>query len=152
MLNFEDLFKFELSVGAHRSPQTGLCAMEAVAWLEGEPHTDSPRCVDPVISMFVLEINDRANSQDRQRLIPYLPRLVGTAETNNGSELRAFYRRLQPLLECQRLDHVYTCSCFDMDAALKILDQLLELAGASSGFSKPVEERVRVYAELVKSR
>jgi hypothetical protein len=52
--------------------------MEAVAWLEGLPHSDRPACTCPVIGAFVRGINDAMPDDIRQRLVAYLPRLVGT--------------------------------------------------------------------------
>lgn len=52
--------------------------MEAVAWLAGEHHTDHPKSASPVIAAFCRVINDRVNDAERQRLVVYLPRLVGT--------------------------------------------------------------------------
>lgn len=78
MTDFKSLTAFKLAAGGHVSPERGLCAMEAVAWLEGLPHSDEPNCTCPVISSFVRTINDLMPSAVRQLLIPYLPRLVGT--------------------------------------------------------------------------
>jgi hypothetical protein len=78
MMNFEDLTIFQLAEGAHGTAQEGLCAMEAVAWLEGEPHSDHPECVSPVLAAYTRRFNDRLGDADRQRLIPFLPKLVGT--------------------------------------------------------------------------
>ena len=77
-MNFEDLTIFQLAEGAHGTAQEGLCAMEAVAWLEGEPHSDHPECVSPVLAAYTRRFNDRLGDADRQRLIPFLPKLVGT--------------------------------------------------------------------------
>ena len=37
-----------LKKGAHSSPDAGMCALEAAAWIAGEPHSDHPECVCPV--------------------------------------------------------------------------------------------------------
>ena len=78
MTNLQELAVFKLVKGRHESAEKGLCAMEAVAWLEGLPHSDHPACTCPVIAAYVRELNDRLPGAQRQRLIPYLPRLVGT--------------------------------------------------------------------------
>jgi len=72
-----------LSTGSHPTRAAGVCAMEAVAWLAGEPHTHAPTCVDSDIVNFVIAINDWWSDANRQRLIPYLPRLLGTARDND---------------------------------------------------------------------
>ena len=46
--------------------------------LAGERFSDRPRCVDPVIAAFMRAFNDRLSHRDRQRLVPYASRAVGT--------------------------------------------------------------------------
>lgn len=69
-----------LSYGAHRSRESGTCAMEAVAWLAGEPHSDSPACTCSVVAAFVRRMNDRLrDDEERTRYLrPLLPVLIGT--------------------------------------------------------------------------
>ena len=90
MIDFNKLTAFELQGGSHESADEGLCAMEAVAWLEGVKHSDSPSCTCPVIAAFVRSINDRMPDSDRQKLVAYLPRLVGTVSPEHEQE-RAEY-------------------------------------------------------------
>ena len=55
------------------------CAMEAVAYIAGEPWSDHPECACPVLGAFMRTWND--NLPDGQRtslLLPFIPRLVGT--------------------------------------------------------------------------
>jgi hypothetical protein len=68
-----------LKVGAH-SPDSTFCVMEAVAFVAGEPWTDSPVCACPVISAFLRNWNDcLPNDTERDRLLkPLIPRLVNT--------------------------------------------------------------------------
>ena len=46
--------------------------------LAGERFSDRPRCVDPVIAAYLRSFNDRLGHRDRQRLVPYAARVVGT--------------------------------------------------------------------------
>ena len=46
--------------------------------LAGERFSDNPRCVDPVLAAFMRAFNDRLSHRDRQRLLPYAARAVGT--------------------------------------------------------------------------
>ncbi len=78
MFDLTRLTRFALGAGSHKDPDDGLCAMEAVAWLEGLAHSDRPDCTCPVIAEFVRGINDTMPAEERQRLIPFLPRLAGT--------------------------------------------------------------------------
>jgi len=90
MTDFEQLSAFKLDTGGHQNAEQGLCAMEAVAWLEGLPHSDSPECTCPVIAAFVRRMNDRMPDDVRQQLVAYLPKLVGTVSPEHKTE-RAEY-------------------------------------------------------------
>jgi hypothetical protein len=68
-----------LKHGSHRNPDDGLCLLEAAAYLAGEPHTDHPRCVSPVLASFGIAINDAWNDNQRQALRAILPKLLNTA-------------------------------------------------------------------------
>jgi hypothetical protein len=52
--------------------------MELASMLAGERFTDKPRCVDPVLAAYLRAFNDRLGHRDRQRLMPYAARVVGT--------------------------------------------------------------------------
>jgi len=70
--------------------------MEMVAFIERLPHSDSPGCTCPVIASFVRGINDLMGHEDRQKLMVYLPRLVGTVSPENEIE-RAEYLAWQAI-------------------------------------------------------
>ncbi len=72
--------EYTLAYGTHRSPEDGRCAMEWVAHLAGEPHSDDPACVSPVLRAFCTTFNDSLDDAPRQRLRPFLARTIGTAE------------------------------------------------------------------------
>ena len=46
--------------------------------LAGERFSDDPRCVDPVIAAYLRALNDRLDHVERQWLLPYAARAVGT--------------------------------------------------------------------------
>jgi hypothetical protein len=71
---------YTLTYGTHASPDDGRCAMEWVSHLAGEPHSDAPRCVSPVLRALCISLNDGLADRPRQRLRPYLTRTIGTAE------------------------------------------------------------------------
>jgi hypothetical protein len=85
----------QLGHGAHSARSQVVCAMEAVAWLAGEPHSDRPECACPVIGAFMRSWNDALLSdEDRARwLRPLLPLLVGTRSTK-AVELKRSYLAL----------------------------------------------------------
>ena len=84
-LPLPDLETYRLAYGSHPDRSNGLCALELVAWMAGEAHSDHPACADVVIAAFVRRLNDRMDDENRQLLKPYLPRLIGTA---NGPEIQ----------------------------------------------------------------
>jgi hypothetical protein len=71
---------YRLAYGTHANPDDGRCAMEWVSYLAGEPHSDEPRCVSPVLRAFCTALNDSLEGEPRQRLRPYLTRTIGTAD------------------------------------------------------------------------
>jgi hypothetical protein len=79
-----------LAKGAHSSWEEGACVMEAVAYVAGEPFSAHPKCASPVIAAFLRSWNDGLDDQTRQRLKPYIPRLVGTKGTKRQEEKRAW--------------------------------------------------------------
>ena len=80
----ERVREIELKRGEHRSPQEGMCFMEAVAWIAGEPHSDHPECVSPVLGAFLRSWNDALDDETRQKLNQYKVRVIGTA--NDGHD------------------------------------------------------------------
>ncbi len=80
-----------LKGGAHRSPDAGMCLLEAVAYIAGETHSDHPDCVCPVLAAFGRAWNDLLDDEARNRILkPFLPRLVGTRSTPEVQDARAF--------------------------------------------------------------
>ncbi len=72
-----------LAAGPNAKPDQGLSALEAVAYLAGEPHSDHPACASPSIAAFIRTWGDGLKQAERDGLLlPLVPRLVGT----NGSE------------------------------------------------------------------
>jgi hypothetical protein len=67
-----------LSQGKHRGPDHGACVMELASMLAGEPFSDRPRCVDPVIAGFLRTYNDGIDDTRRQDLFPLASEVVGT--------------------------------------------------------------------------
>jgi hypothetical protein len=77
-----------LAKGAHDSIARGAGVMEAVAYIAGEPFSDHPQCASPVVSAFLRAWNDRLDDETRQRLKPYVVRLVGTAGSDEDERRR----------------------------------------------------------------
>ena len=78
-----------LERGGHASPDRGMCVMELASVLAGEPFSDHPRAVCPVIASVLRAYNDRVDDERRQRLIPYAAEVVGTDAGREVRRLRA---------------------------------------------------------------
>src|ERR1043166_1619689 len=80
-----------LRSGAHHDREEGGCAMEAAAWMGGEPHSDKPKCVCPVIGAFMRSWNDGLRTdEDRNRILkPLLPLTIGTRATQEVEKRRS---------------------------------------------------------------
>ena len=93
-----DLATMRFGVGSHDATDapTGdrdLCIMEAVAYMAGEPWSDTPACASPVIASFLRRWNDALSDEDRDRHLPadkWVPRLVGSRGDNATEERRSY--------------------------------------------------------------
>ena len=92
-----------LSSGAHADPKEGACVMEYVSFLAGEEFSDRPKCTDPVLASMARQVNDSLSDADRQRLLPLVPRVIGTAQSG---DTRALHVRLACWCARQVLDLV----------------------------------------------
>ena len=77
-----------LGKGAHDSFAKGAGVMEAVAYIAGEPFSDRPQCASPVLGAVLRAWNDNLDDETRQRLKPYVARLVGTAGNEHDDARR----------------------------------------------------------------
>jgi hypothetical protein len=68
-----------LTRGRHRDPRAGRCLLELVSVLAGEPWTDHPRCIHPVLASIARRANDACSDAGRDALIPLALPLIGTA-------------------------------------------------------------------------
>ena len=135
--------------GRHRSPDHGACVMELASLLAGEPFSDRPSCVDPVIATYLRALNDRLGHHDRQRLLPYAAAAVGTRRGAAVTRVCAGACRAyagagrtgvvlalgthglpRPRQGAAELAARTAVARDDLDGALALLDELLRLAGA----------------------
>src|SRR3712207_5780426 len=78
--------RIKLVTGSIGDPGDGrMCLMSLVAFLAGEPHSDAPACASPVIQTFAVVVNDHMPRAARQRLKPFAPRIIGTADGLDGA-------------------------------------------------------------------
>jgi len=133
-----DLSTVSFGVGEHprTDAPTGdrdLCIMETVAYMAGEPWSDSPACASPVVSAFLRSWNDALSDADRDRLLPaavWVPRLVGSRGDPETEERRAY-------LALDWLIRAHTSAWLDLvpasaphAAALRALPEIVDLTTA----------------------
>ncbi|MGO9905847.1 MAG: hypothetical protein ACLP4R_06210 [Solirubrobacteraceae bacterium] len=68
----------KLGKGKHSTPEEGACVMELASLLAGEPFTDHPASVCPVIGSFLRSYNDTIDDSRRQALYEYSIDAVGS--------------------------------------------------------------------------
>lgn len=68
-----------LGSGKHRDPTDRACLMEATALLTGQPMTDHPEGVHPMIAAVARIINDAVSDPARQHLLRFAPAAATTA-------------------------------------------------------------------------
>ena len=91
----------KLGKGRHASPHDGVCVMELASMLAGEPFSDHPRTVCPVIGSFLRTYNDAIDDERRQDLYGYASKVVGSTSSEAVQQLRA-YCLIDRVLEFQR--------------------------------------------------
>lgn len=74
-----------LSFGGHSSPTEGACIMELASFLAGEEWSDEPECVHPLLAKAARVVNDDVSREERQGLLPLLPRLMGTSDVHEAT-------------------------------------------------------------------
>lgn len=72
-----------------------LCIMSFVALLAGERHTDAPATASPIIRQFAITLNDGMPDEERQRLKPFAPRIIGTRDTRDGARVELLRRAMR---------------------------------------------------------
>jgi hypothetical protein len=75
-----------LERGKHALPEEGMCLMEAVSFVVGEPFSDHPSCVSPFLASFGRSLNDILPDKSRQQLIPLIPWLIATGNPEKDQQ------------------------------------------------------------------
>ena len=149
-LALDHLGDLTLKKGAHGARDNGLCAMEAAAWMAGEPHSDHPACVSPVIAAFMREWNDDLPSdEDRDRLLkPLLPLTLNTRTVAADEERRG-------LLCADWLIRTFTPAWLDAAklteeaAELRALPELVDTPTIAA--AQPILNRARERADAARA-
>jgi hypothetical protein len=85
----KELDSVVLGRGNHKDG-AGYCVMEAVAYVAGEKWSDFPACASPVAAAFLRRWNDDLDDKTRQKLKPYVARLVGSKASAAVESKRAW--------------------------------------------------------------
>ena len=130
----------KLLAGSHADTgSTGQgCFMNVIAYLNGEPQiTDQSECVCVTVRSMAIFLNDLANNEQRQRMVPLIMRAMGSA-TDDKTEIS---RRLALLVEFAQgqaeLAAEYTESTY---AARFAAEDAAESAKCSAKYSKYAED------------
>ena len=97
-MNFDHIFNWKLLAGSHDfpGPDGGTCINEAAIIAAGFEYkkvrdaADCPPCFSPVLSAYLIGINDMMPHGERQKLMRFVMRLSGSADT--------------PVIEQQRIE------------------------------------------------
>jgi hypothetical protein len=88
-MEFATYQTIRLSAGRHRSPEDGACAVELASMLAGEPFSDQPASVCPVIASLLRAYNDSVDDERRQHLYSYASKIVGSRRSERIQRARA---------------------------------------------------------------
>lgn len=135
----------KLDEGAHASFEIGHCAMEVVAWLAGSDHTDAPDCASTVLRVYTIRLNDRWDDAQRQKLIPFLPRMVGTNE--DGQDEARSYLALDWLIRTCTPTWLELAGLTWDAEALRCLERIVDVESARK--AGPVVRRAREHVDAI---
>jgi len=86
-----------LGAGGHNSADDGMCVMEMVSYIAGEPFSAHPSCACPVITEFMIALNDgMATDAERDRWIkPLVMDIAGSRalRTDGSDDLDVLVKR-----------------------------------------------------------
>jgi hypothetical protein len=74
----KNLKSFTVTTGSHGSPEEGMCVMELVAYMAGEPHSDAPQCACPTIAAGARQANDSGPQWLRDELRDRTFKIIGS--------------------------------------------------------------------------
>ncbi|KIA72713.1 hypothetical protein ANMWB30_24810 [Arthrobacter sp. MWB30] len=126
----QELNSITLDGGSYEDFESGHSAMEVVAYLAGEEHTQVPKCASLLLRDFTVNLNDNLDNDDRQRLVPFLPRIVGTA--NDNKDIARSYLALDWLIRTYTPTLLDFANLTEEAQALRDLHQVVDIASAEA--------------------
>ena len=144
-----DLATVHLDKGSHRSADEGHCLLEVASMLAGQPFGDGPPCVSPVLRTFGISVNDQWDDEQRQKLLPFAPRLLNTA--GDGLDEARSYLALDWLIRTYTPAWLDLAGLTDVAADLRALRRVADMAAAAGPVvrdaqTKAVAARVAAWA------
>ena len=152
MDTFDHVLNWKLKRGSHSfpGPDGGTCINEAALVAAGFPYQPirsvekMPDCFSRPICRLALSLNDMADNQERQRLLPYVTRLA-CADTKKVEQARQAYicRHMGPhyypyagydIYAGMNLSKVITCS---FDRGLEVLEGALAIGRQADPLGLP---------------
>lgn len=131
--------------GVHWIPGDEMCAMEAVAFVAGEPWSDRPVCASEVIGTFLRSWNDGMSNVDRQLLVPYIQRLVGTRAGAKIEQARS-WMCADWLVRVHTPTWLEAAGLTEQARALRALPEIAEATAERAALSVLVEARAQAHA------
>ena len=79
-MNISEIWKYDLRKGNTDHPAHGACLFDAGMWLVYGKIGDNPPCSCPIIRCYAIGLNDQMPDDQRQRLKPFILRVVGNRD------------------------------------------------------------------------
>jgi hypothetical protein len=70
----------KLCGGLGEDVEKGICIMQAVDYVSTGGLTDHPECACPALTRFAIRLNDKVGDELRKKMLPLVPKLVGTRD------------------------------------------------------------------------
>lgn len=125
-----DLATIRLDKGKHSGPDDGHCLLEVVSMLAGQPFSDHPPCVSPVLRDYGINLNDAWDDVQRQKLLPFAPRLLNTA--GDGQDEARSYLALDWLIRTYTPAWLDLAGLTEAAGELRSLRRIADLAAAQA--------------------
>ncbi len=151
MDGFDHLLSWKLKVGSHPFPgkDGGTCINEAALVAAGFPYRpirdveQMPECFSRPICQLAMLLNDLADDEERQRLLPYVMRLA-CADTPEVERARDAYIK-RHIGHCYVGAYLFGVVALDLDRGLEVLEGALAI-GRQADPLGPEEVQTRMDA------